>query len=98
MLEADLKRVAMLRAENYSYQFIADKLGISANTVKSICRRYGFEAYGARKTKQEKQQAALCKYCLQPLPPGKRKDVSFCSAHCRTAWRRKHLNVHAEQT
>ena len=48
------QRIASLRKENYSYAFIGNMLHISPNTVKSICRRNGYEAFGKRKTKAEK--------------------------------------------
>ena len=38
------QRIASLRKENYSYAFIGNTLHISPNTVKSICRRNGYEA------------------------------------------------------
>ena len=50
MTAQQLERISELRRENYSYQFIGDTLGMPMNTVKSICRRQGFEANGPRKT------------------------------------------------
>ena len=88
-----LEQIAELRHENYSYQFIADTLGMPMNTVKSICRRQGFSADGPRKTKAEKAKATFCKCCLKPLSNDTRKDKRFCSEHCRTVWRRTHLTV-----
>lgn len=76
------------------YQFIADKMGMPMNTVKSICRRRGFLTYGPRKTKIEKQTARLCRNCLRPLNPERRMDSAYCSDHCRTAWSRKNRRVH----
>lgn len=40
------QRIASLRKENYSYAFIGRTLHLSPNTVKSICRRNGYEAFG----------------------------------------------------
>lgn len=86
MTTQQLDQIAALRHENYSYQFIADKLSMSMNTVKSVCRRKGFDASGNRKTKQEKENATLCRYCLKPLPANSRKSAEFCSDLCRTKW------------
>ena len=96
-MENNLERIAELRAENYSYQFIADKLGMPMNTVKSLCRRHGFQANGPRKTKAEKLSACLCKYCQKPLESSRRKDTAFCSDYCRVAWRRKNLKIHEQK-
>lgn len=98
MLPADKERIAMLRSENFSYQFIADKLGLSMNTVKSICRRNGIKALGKRKTKAEKEAVVLCKNCLMPLKSDGRKGKAFCSDYCRTVWRRKNLMVFKKTT
>ena len=57
MTKQQLEQIAALRRENYPYSFIGRELGLSPNTVKSICQRKGFAASGARKTKAEKQNA-----------------------------------------
>lgn len=93
MKGSKLERIAELRELNYSYQFIADKLGMPMNTVKSLCRRNGIQAIGPRKTKSEKRMVVLCKNCLRPMSPKKRMDSIFCSDYCRTAWRRKNRRV-----
>ena len=80
-----LDSIRELRRENYSYQFIGDALGVSINTVKSICRRYGYEAVGSFKTKEEKSNAQLCRYCHKPLQGGK-GGQTFCSETCRNKW------------
>ena len=41
MLLKDKQTIETLRKENYSYACIAKTLGLSPNTVKSICRRNG---------------------------------------------------------
>ena len=92
MTALQCERIADLRRENYSYQFIADALGIPMNTVKSICRRKGFAAEGPRKTKAEKQQVTLCKNCHRLLVDG-RKDRAFCSESCRSAWWRNNRKI-----
>ena len=84
MTTTQLERISELRGQNFSYQFIGEALGLSINTVKSVCRRRGIPAHGPRKTKAEKQEAALCKYCHRLLYG--RSDKHFCSANCRRAW------------
>lgn len=93
MTGQQLEQIAALRLENYPYSFIGRELGLSPNTVKSVCRRKGFEAIGSRKTKEEKATALLCKNCRRPLPAGVRSDTQFCSNYCRTKWRRLNLRI-----
>jgi len=88
-----LETIAALRQRNYPYSFIGRELGLSTNTVKSICRRKGMEATGERKTKVEKATALLCKNCHKPLPESMRQGAMFCCDSCRTEWRRKHRRV-----
>ena len=90
---AEMELIAKLRGENYSYQYIANQLGMPMNTVKSICRRHRFAAYGPRKTKQEKKRSVICKNCHRPLDEGLRMDAMFCSGYCRKAWQRRNRRV-----
>lgn len=80
------QRIASLRKENYSYAFIGNTLHISPNTVKSICRRNGYEAFGKRKTKAEKILPNLCKHCGRPLDNTAGQKKNFCSDKCRIEW------------
>ena len=93
MTKQQLECIEELRKHNYPYSFISRELGIPINTVKSICRRKGFQALGPRKTKDEKTNAPICRQCHKPLPLGKRKDSLFCSDYCRTKWRRDNRRV-----
>lgn len=77
--------IVALRRKNYSYRFIGDTLGIPLNTVKSICYRHGIIADGPRKTKREKRNAPLCKWCHMPLS-ALRSSKEFCSDDCRKLW------------
>ena len=85
MPTSQLETIEKLRLQNYSYRFIGDLLSMSENTVKSICRRKHYNAEGPRKTKAEKLNAQLCKYCHTPLNEG-RTNRSFCSEQCRLSW------------
>lgn len=93
MTAETLEIIATLRAENYPYSFIARKLDMSINTVKSACRRNGFMAFGKRKTKSEKAKAPICRYCHKPLPDSIRNDAKFCSSYCRTKWHRQNMKI-----
>ena len=69
-----------MHQEGSSYQEIARSLGLSPNTVKSICQRQRLQSF--RQLSQE-----VCKNCGKPLTkvPG-RKPREFCSERCRYAW------------
>lgn len=93
MTAQQMEQIAVLRQQNYPYSFIGKELSLSPNTVKSVCRRKGFEAEAPRKTKTEKANAVLCKNCHKPFVLGTRKDAVFCSDACRTAWWRNNRKV-----
>lgn len=93
MTTEQTERIKELRRENYSYRFIGDVLGLSANTVKSVCRRKHFDATGSRKTKAEKENAKICHNCGKPLTDMVRVDSRFCSDACRRKWWKSHRKV-----
>ena len=69
-----------LRALGLTYRQIADITNLSANTVKSFCRRSDI----SRK---------FCRNCGKPLvSKAKRKPKAFCNDHCRQAWWQKNRN------
>lgn len=83
MIEAKTKQsILMLRQQGESFTEIAKLLSLSPNTVKSICHRSSIHTLPA-----EKIDLYVCKNCGKPLiqMPGK-KQKSFCSTGCRTAW------------
>ena len=84
MTGQQLEQIAALRRKNYPYSFIGRELGLSPNTVKSVCRRKGFGATGLRKTKAEKLNAPICRYCHKIIDG--RKGQNFCSEFCRIEW------------
>ena len=92
MTARQLEQIAALRERNYPYSFIGRELALSPNTVKSICRRKGFEASGSRKTKAEKLNAPICRNCHKPLQET-RHGALFCSDYCRTKWRRDNREI-----
>ena len=93
MTTQQLEAIAIMRFENYPYQFIGNHLGIPVNTVKSICRRLEIETLKPRKTKAEQQNTRFCKNCDKPLSLSSRSDAVFCSDYCRVKWRRKNRRI-----
>ena len=83
MIKPEIKKsILILRQQGESFVEIAKLLSLSPNTVKSICHRSGIQA-----TLNEQSNYHICKNCKKPLIqiPGK-KQKTFCSTHCRTAW------------
>lgn len=81
--------VIRLRQEGIGYAAIASKLGISANTVKSFCRRNGLA--GCVEEKKPTMEEGYCRECGRKLvQPEKMKKISFCSKECRQKWWKEH--------
>lgn len=94
MLQKDKRIIANLRRENYSYACIGRVLGLSSNTVKSICRRNGYQPTQRYKTKSDKASLVVCKNCGTILDNTRGQKKNFCSDACRIEWwknaRKKH--------
>ena len=80
--------ITNLRKANYPYAFIAEKIGLPKDTVKSHCRRHGIEPeITKRKTKAEKQASLICVFCGKTISnEWNRKGKRFCSDKCRTGY------------
>ena len=92
MKDIQIETIGKLRAENYTYAGIGKMLGMSANTVKSICRKYSFAPDANTRKKNVNQAVAFehqprCKYCANVITnPWNRKGKEFCSDKCRYSW------------
>ena len=85
MTDAEKEKIQFLRGEGFGYGAIAERLGISANTVKSFCRRNCLSAAGVV------EAASVCRCCGRPLGDLPRGNLrKFCSEACRRAWWREH--------
>ena len=92
MTDAEKEKIRFLRMEGVGYGAVAERLGLSENTVKSYCRRNHLTGVAA------KERAKVCRECGVPLAsvPG-RKGRKFCCEGCRRAWWRSHPElVHRE--
>lgn len=90
--DAEKEKIRFLRMEGLGYGAVAERLGLSENTVKSYCRRNHLTGVAA------KERAKVCRECGVPLAsvPG-RKGRKFCCEGCRRAWWRSHPElVHRE--
>ena len=82
ILELQKNVILTMRQQGSSYRKIAERLMMSPNTVKTICRRSNMKP--AQPTMSTR---GICKNCGAPLPPnvsGRRRI--FCSDKCRYAW------------
>ena len=88
MTEQQREDIRKLREKGFGYKLIAKELGISANSVKSFCRRNElFEPNG-------QTTSAHCEQCGKELVhTPKKKKKRFCSDICRQAWWNGHLSL-----
>lgn len=79
--EHQKEAILTMRQQGCSYPAIAERLILSPNTVKSICRRNG-----VRVLPTEKSAPDICKNCGAPLQQNTGRKKTFCSDKCRYAW------------
>ena len=89
MTEEQKRQIIRFRSDGCGYTMVADKLGISKDTVKSFCRRNGLN--GKAVQADVTNTGSGCRECGKALIQeiGKKQRV-FCSDECRTAWWRTH--------
>lgn len=82
------EKITNLRSSGKSYSAIADKIGLSVNTIKSYCQRNNLKG-----PLIEPLADIFCRQCSAPIkqPRGK-KHKQYCSDMCRMAW----WNAHPE--
>ena len=85
-------RIEELRSQGLSFNEISKRTGISANTIKSYCRRNGVSQGQKPQESPKKNSVGYCKECGVPVEqtPG-RKVKMFCSNRCRNRWWNRHL-------
>lgn len=86
MTSEEKDRIANLREKGLGYKAIAAQLGLSANSVKSYCKRNDMAGASDKETH-------TCVCCGIPViqHPG-RKEKKFCSDRCRMKWWNAHLD------
>ena len=82
------ERIKKLRMANYTYKDIAEIVGMSQNTVQSICQRAGIKCTDIPgKNNKDLAEIQTCKYCGELfVNPWNRKGKTFCSDKCRSSW------------
>lgn len=80
MTNSEIEKINKLQIAGFGYRKIASELGLSANTVKSYCKRHPIA-----------DDVSRCKQCdipLEQIPHKRRKE--FCSKECRLLWWKQH--------
>lgn len=96
MLKGELKMIPdtqkrailTMREQGETYSKIANALGLSLNTVKSICRRNCVII--DHSDRSQNRDHVLCRCCGKPLEHSKGKNRLFCNNKCRYVWWNRH--------
>lgn len=91
MTNEQIRQLAIMRRDGMGYGAIADKLGLSINTVKSWCHRHQIPSADSIST--------VCEQCGKLITQNpKRKRKRFCSDRCRNLWWNSHLDLVKHKT
>ena len=75
-------QIIHLREQGCSYAEIAQRVGVSRDTVKTVCRRNSINP-----VEKDEPVAGICKRCGKPIERGRyTKNSLFCSDACRLTW------------
>ena len=89
MTDQEKTQIKELRSQGNGYKKIAQKLGLSENTVKSFCRRAAIEPPTAKPI-----ETGVCECCGKPIEQiAGHKHRRFCSDSCRMKWWNSHLSL-----
>ena len=92
MTDSQKIQIAKLRTAGEGYGKIAQKLGISLNTIKSFCRRNDLGVDTEISSAKVTKEISRCENCGQEIRQiAKQKRKRFCCDKCRNAWWNKHL-------
>ncbi len=85
MTDLQKSQIENYRLQGYGYKKIGQLMGLSANTVKTHCKRNSLS--GTATPQGTHVSKKNCKYCGKPLAqtPGHKPRI-FCSDACRTKW------------
>ncbi len=88
MTDRQKQQIIRLRKEGFGYTAVANKVGISKDTVKSFCRRNGLA--GERASSAETQVPG-CRECGKPLQQTERKAPHVLLRWMQGKWWHEHL-------
>lgn len=92
MTENQKQQIVIMRTRCMGYSEIAEKLGLSKNSVRSYCANHNLSGQMAVSGRKSKDYTGfVCKNCGKPIVslPG-RKPKKFCSDKCRLSWWNAH--------
>ena len=98
MTEQQKSTIKTLRQQNFSYNAIANALGLTISTVKSYCQRSGLagnrkEAFKSN-SDTPKVLPTFCRCCGKSLIQREKiKHRKFCSDECRVTWWNSHQEL-----
>ena len=95
MTETEKEKIRFWRCEGLSYGMIADRLHLSANTVKSFCRRNHLAGVAAS------EPVLVCRNCGAPLDLNATAKCQYCGAVIQSAdfdWVIKTIKGISQQT
>ena len=94
MTDGQKQQIICLRAAGAGYGRIAQKVGISVNTVKSFCRRNKIEEAPLEQSAEFTGETTYCENCGKEIRQiAKRKKKRFCCDKCRNDWWNSHLDL-----
>lgn len=94
MTDGQKQQIIRLRAAGDGYGRIAQKVGISVNTVKSFCRRNKTEEAPLEQSAEFTGETTYCENCGKEIRQiAKQKKKRFCCDKCRNAWWNRHLDL-----
>ena len=73
-------KIRKMRSQGETYAKIAEAVGVSANTIKSFCRRNNLQNLDT----EDEEIKNVCKNCKASI--NERKNKKFCSNECRSSW------------
>lgn len=99
MTEQDKEKIAQWRMMGLGYKAIANRLGVSRDSVKSYCKYHGLagSAEAVKLNQQERiENKKLCPVCGNEIEriSHKGREKRFCSDKCRSAWWSKNYQLH----
>lgn len=93
MTDAQKIQIGKYRASGLGYKKIAERMGLSENTVKTYCRRHGLGGNMAQQQKVVQNEGHHCLYCGAAVQQTQgRKEKKFCSDRCRNKWWNSNLD------
>lgn len=84
MTDAQRIQIGNLREAGLGYKKIAERMGLSENTIKTYCRRHGLGGNMAQQGIVIKEVCLCCGVAVKQNPG--RKQKKFCSDRCRNKW------------